>query len=558
LLSALTVHNLVVVREIDIELAGGLTVLTGETGAGKSILIEALGLALGGRGESQLVRPGAERATITAGFDIGDNPAVQAFLAEHMLEAGRECMLRRVLARDGRSRAYCNENPVTVQLLRELGALLVDVHAQHSSHSLLARDQQRALLDAYGELGAPVEAVVVAHGEWKAAQDAIAALERDGRDRARLDLLRYQVEELAQARIEAEEVAGIEQEHKRLANSASILEHCAAIRQALADEEVGASAVLSVASGQARALGRLAPETGNLAELLAQADVALEEALDELERIENHMGSDPERLQRLDTRLAELHTLARKHQVGVSELADTAAQLEAELSALEARSGDLEALLARRERALAEWQKAAARLTSARARVVRKMDADITERLRDLGIPHAAFRVALSTPRDASPQPHGRDRIEFTVTTNPDQPPGPLNKVASGGELSRISLAIQAATARHAGIPVVVYDEVDTGIGGTTANVVGRNLRDVARHCQVICITHSPQVAAAGDRHLLVEKRVVEGHAETTLTTLGRKAREQEIARMLGAARVTDPSIEHARDLLRQAHADPA
>ena len=193
-------HNLVVVREIDIELAGGLTVLTGETGAGKSILIEALGLALGGRGESQLVRPGAERATITASFDVGDNPAVQTFLAEHMLEAGRECMLRRVLARDGRSRAYCNENPVTVQLLRELGALLVDVHAQHSSHSLLAREQQRALLDAYGELGTQVAAVSVAHGEWKAAQDAIAALERDGRDRARLDLLRSETRAIAAAR----------------------------------------------------------------------------------------------------------------------------------------------------------------------------------------------------------------------------------------------------------------------------------------------------------------------------------------------------------------------
>ncbi|MEQ8660691.1 MAG: DNA repair protein RecN [Gammaproteobacteria bacterium] len=556
MLTALTVHNLVVVREIDIELGAGLTVLTGETGAGKSILIEALGLALGGRGDTQLVRPGAERASVCASFDLGHAPALAAFLREHELEAGEECVLRRVIARDGRSRAWCNESPVTVQLLRELGALLVDIHAQHSSHSLLAREHPRTLLDAYGDLGTPLAAVATAHAEWKQAEDAIAALERDGRDRARLDLLRYQVEELAAARIDAAEIDSIEQEHKRLANSATILEHCATLRQALADEELGAATALRVARGQARALGRLAPEAGNLGELLAQADLALEEALSELDRLEGHMGADPERLQRLDTRLAELHGLARKHQVSLAELAAFAARLTAELGALEARSGDLEALQAARERAFEAWDKAATRLSAARARVVKKMDADITARLRDLGIPHAAFHVNLAPLREGAPQAHGRDRVEFTVTTNPDQAPGPLSKVASGGELSRISLAIQAATARHAGIPVVVYDEVDTGIGGTTANVVGRNLRDVAAHCQVICITHSPQVASAGDQHLLVEKRVADGHAETHLRALDASAREQEIARMLGAARATDPSLEHARDLLRQARAN--
>ncbi|MEQ8497712.1 MAG: DNA repair protein RecN, partial [Gammaproteobacteria bacterium] len=494
--------------------------------------------------------------SVTASFDLHGKGAIADFLRDHELAAGDECVLRRVIARDGHSRAWCNESPVTAQLLRELGALLVDIHAQHSSISLLEREQQRALLDAYGGLDKPLDAVAAAHAEWKRVDDALAALRRDGRDRARLDLLRYQVEELEAAHIDAGEIATIEEEHRRLANSASILEHCAAIRQALADDEVGANAALRVASGQARALGRLAAEAGNLNELLAQADVALEEALSELDRIEGHMGADPERLQRLDTRLAELHALARKHQVSVAELGDFATGLGAELSALEARSGDLEALQAARQEALAAWQAAAARLSAARARVVKKMDADITARLRDLGIPHAEFRVGLVQARDGTPQPHGRDRVEFTVTTNPEQAPGPLSKVASGGELSRIGLAIQAATARHAGIPVVVYDEVDTGIGGTTANVVGRNLRDVAAHCQVICITHSPQVASAGDRHLLVEKQVADGHAETRLRVLDETAREHEIARMLGAARATDPSLEHARDLLRQARAN--
>jgi len=553
LLTTLTVQNLVVVREIDVELARGLTVLTGETGAGKSILIEALGLALGERADSQMVRSGADRATVAASFDIGGNTAVGEFLRANDCEVGDECLLRRVVSRDGRSRAFCNGIPIAVQTLRELGALLVDVHSQHASHRLLERERQRELLDAFGKLGAETAAVGKAYGAWKVSFDALAALEQDGRDRARLDLLRYQVEELTAARLDSDELSTIEDEHKRLANSASMLEHCAAVDQALGDEEAGAGTALQQALQHVRALARLAPEAANLQLLIEQAAITLDEVHDELERVERHCTADPGRLETIDRRLAELHALARKHQVPLAELARCADEFAAELVSLEARSGNLEALRLRLDEHRRAYDDACVRLGKARRRAAKSMNAEITTRLRDLGIPHAAFTVQIGAAPGSNPQPHGQDRVEFTVTTNPDLAPGPLNKVASGGELSRIGLAIQAATAGHSGVPVVVYDEVDTGIGGTTANVVGRNLRDVARHCQVICITHSPQVASAGHQHFLVDKQVIDGQAETRLVILDQSARETEIARMLGAARATEPSLQHARDLIAEA-----
>lgn len=553
MLTTLTVQNLVVVREIDVELARGLTVLTGETGAGKSILIEALGLALGERADSQMVRSGADRATVAASFDIAGNAAVGAFLRANDCEAGEECLLRRVVSRDGRSRAFCNGTPIAVQTLRELGALLVDVHSQHASHRLLERDRQRALLDAFGKLGAETAAVAKAHGAWKAAFDALAALEQDGRDRARLELLRYQVEELLAARLDSAELSTIENEHKRLANSASMLEHCAAVGQALGDEEAGAGTALQQALQHARALARLAPEAANLQLLIEQAAITLDEAHDELGRVERHCAADPGQLETIDRRLAELHMLARKHQVPLAELGRCADGLAAELVSLEGLSGNLATLRLQLDQERLAYDGACARLGKARRRAAKAMNAEITTRLRDLGIPHAVFAVEVAAVQGGNPQPHGQDRVEFTVTTNPDLAPGPLNKVASGGELSRIGLAIQAATAGHSGVPVVVYDEVDTGIGGTTANVVGRNLREVAQHCQVICITHSPQVASAGHHHFLVDKQVVDGQAETRLGVLDQTAREIEIARMLGAARATTPSLQHARDLLEEA-----
>ncbi len=554
MLSNLTVQNLVVVREVDVDFAPGLTVMSGETGAGKSIIIEALGLALGERADSQLVRAGADKATVTATFDITGLAAVHDFLQAQDLNADGECVLRRVVGRDGRSRAFCNAQPIALELLRRLGELLVDIHAQHAGHRLLQRDVQRELLDGHGGLETEVAAVQAAYSIWRTARDALLAATAGETGSERIELLRYQAAELLDARFDVAEIAELEDGHKRLAHAAADVEHCAALRNALNDDEAGAAVALHGAATHARALARHNPAAAALLELLEQAVVTTGEAVRELERVEGAIEVDPARLAQLDRRVAELHALARKHQIGLAELPALLERLDTEIAAHDSWAGQREALLAAQALALAEHGVAAEKLSLARHAAARQMAETITERLRALGIPHARFEVALSTGADATPQAYGRDRVEFQVTTNPDQAAGPLGKVASGGELSRIGLAIQAATAGQAGVPVVVYDEVDTGIGGTTANIVGRNLRDVARHCQVICITHSPQVASAGDQHLLVSKAVHDGVTETALQPLSPRARETEIARMLGANNATRSSVAHARDLMKAAH----
>ncbi len=553
MLKTLTVQNLVVVRHVDVEFGAGLSVLSGETGAGKSILIEALGLALGERADSKLVRAGDDRATVSAVFDIAAAPAVRALLQEHALDSNNECVLRRIVLRDGGSRAFCNASPIPVQLLHEIGTLLVDVHAQHASQQLMKREVQRELLDAYGGHSAARQTVQTACESWKAAHERLLALERASIERDRIELLRYQSQELEEARVDAAEIESMESEHRRLANGAANLDQFAALRGLLLDDEDGALARLRSAASRARALAKRDEHSGNLVEALEQALVCVEESAAELERLEAGVEIDPARLARLDDRIATLHALARKHQLTLKELPALRQRLGEELVSFDNGAAERTRLDAECTAALAIYRSAAVGLSKARRNAAKRMNTEITRRMRELGLPHAEFNATLSPLPDQAPQPHGSDRVEFLVTTNPDQTPGPINKVASGGELSRIGLAIQAATVRHAGIPVVVYDEVDTGIGGTTANIVGRTLRDVARECQVICITHSPQVASAGDQHLLVSKTVRDSVTETQIETLDGQAREREIARMLGAADATAASVAHARDLIATA-----
>ena len=546
-------QDLVVVRSVDIEFGSGLTVLSGETGAGKSILIEALGLALGERADSRLVRDGSERATVTAVFDIAAGADAHALLATHGLNSDTECVLRRTVSKDGRSRAFCNATPVPVQLLRQIGNVLVDVHAQHADQQLLRRDTQRRWLDEYGDLQLLVASVNDAYECWKTRCSELAGLEGAGVKSDRLELLRYQIEELEAARIDVEEINTIASEFKRLANGATYLEHCAAVRHAISGEDDGVLSALQLAASRSRELVQDDARAATLLELVEQSEVTVAEALQELDRLEGSIEIDPERLQHIDDRLAELHTLARKHQIALDDLPQLCANLSDELNVFEQRDAARGKLHQEIEAARETYSQHATVLTKKRIEVAATMCQDITGRMRELGIPEANFNVSIQDAEDDTPRPFGRDRTEFVVSTNPGQAPGPLGKVASGGELSRVGLAIHAATATHAGVPVVVYDEVDTGIGGTTANIVGQNLRDVARHCQVICITHSPQVASAGDHHLLISKSIVDGRTETTIRRLDRPEREAEIARMLGAAEATASSVAHARDLMATA-----
>lgn len=553
MLSALRVRNLVVARDVDIEFGTGLSVLTGETGAGKSVLVDALALALGERAESRLVRAGAERAEVVASFDISALTALAEYLTSLDIEHDGDCVLRRTLTREGRSRAWCNGTPVALGVLRDIAARLVDIHAQHAGQRLLNGDEQRRLLDAYGGIAGAARAVYEAWRAWHTTAEQLAALERDGADGARAELLAYQVGELADAGLSADELDTIEDRHRDLANASAHRERLAAVRAALDDDEAGAAALLGRARASARELARSMSEAANLGAALEQAGAALDEALSELADLEDRVRVDPDALDAVDRRLGELHALARKHQVELGELKQTEDRLAGELARLSDRQGERDALGARLNDERATWQKHAAKLSRERGKVAARMGAEIGERLLGLGMPHGRFVIEVEELDDADPQPHGRDRVTFLVSTNPESTPDRINRVASGGELSRIALSIQAATASLSGVPVVVYDEVDTGIGGNTANIVGRSLREVAAHTQVICITHSPQVASAGDHHLVVDKQVIDGESESRITLLDRKAREREIARMLGAAADRRTGVAHARELLEAA-----
>lgn len=546
-------QDLAVVHYVDVEFMPGLTVVTGETGAGKSILIDALGLTLGARAESTMVRTGAASATVSAVFEIGSNTTARELLEAHELASGDECVLRRVVSKDGRSRAFCNAIPVPAQMLREISEHLADIHAQHAGQRLLHREHQRLLLDEFGSLSGQLVGVRVAYDEWKRASNELEQLEAQRQQRDRHELLQYQCDELDAAAVSEEQLQALETEHDRLTHAVDDLEQCGAIRALLNAEDGAAVGALQSALSRAQEFNASNPTASALAESLDQSVVAAEEALRELERLESSIEVDPARFAQTDARVAELHELARKHRVQLRQLPELAADLRRELDELEGTARRRETLLAEIERAHAGYLESAGRLSQAREKSADRLRDEVSRRMRELGMPQAEFRIQLTRDEDAVPRPYGQDSIEFEVSTNLDLAPRPLAKVASGGEITRIGLAIQASSVAQSGVPVVVYDEADTGVGGATATIVGRNLRQVAQACQVICITHSAQVASAGDHHLLVTKALATGRTETTIHALDAAEREMELARMLGAAEATQSSLAHARDLISAA-----
>lgn len=551
MLKALTISDLAIVRQLDLELESGLTVITGETGAGKSILIDALALALGDRADSSLIRGDAERATITAVFEVGGYSRLQALLAEHGLDQDSECILRRVISADGRSRAFCNAAPIPVQLMKQIGELLVDIHGQHAHHSLLRREVQRELLDDYGKLNVQADAVAEAYHHWHELQQEQQRLEAGGTDiTTRCELLQFQLDELAALKLSPEELVRLETEHRRLAHATRLVSGCEEAEARVFSGERSAMRTIAQTRASFNELTHIDAGLKPIAELFDQALINLEEAERELGHYRDALDLDPVRMEQLEQRLQALHDIARKHRCDVNELAVIQERLAAELATLVNREARSQALVQALDEARRQYQEVAQQLHAGRVKAVQKMNKEITSHLRELGMPHGKFVVALAAATPTAPSSHGIDDIEYLVTTNPDLAPRPLRKIASGGELSRISLAIQVATASASGIPVLVYDEVDTGIGGRIASVVGEHLRRLASGRQVLCITHLPQVASAGTQHLLLGKTVVNGATVTTVTALDAAARVEEIARMLGGERVSDHARAHARELL--------
>jgi len=555
MLTHIHIRNLAIVDELDVELAGGMTALTGETGAGKSILIDALGLVLGDRADSRVIRHGAGRAEIAAVFEPGADSAVHAWLRSRDMDRDGECQLRRVIGRDGRGRGYINGQPAPMQSLRELGEQLVDIHGQHEHQSLLRAAAQRNLLDAYGGHPALLSEVAGLYRDWQAARTALDRAIADESDRdARLDLLRYQLHELDALGLDDEGIASIDAEHTRLASAGKLLEAARGGLERL-DGEDGGSAV-SRLSRTLDEIGELVPLDGALEDstrLLGEAAVLLREGIDALHHYTGRLEIDPARLQWLEERIGVLHDLARKHRCRPAELPSIGERLRTELAAIE-HADQRRAQLAHRLTQLEhDYLACADKLTSQRRQAAQAFGSEITAALQTLGMAGGLFEVCIERRKAAQFTPQGMDTIEFRVSANKGQPVQPLARVASGGELSRISLSIQALSADSGTIPTLIFDEVDSGIGGGVAEIVGHRLRALAAGRQVLCVTHLPQVAALAHHQLQVSKLDSKDTTATRIRPLAGTERVEELARMLGGLTITTQTRAHAQEMIEQA-----
>jgi DNA repair protein RecN (Recombination protein N) len=554
MLRRLYIRNFAVVEELDVEFDRGFCVLSGETGAGKSIVVDAVALILGDRSDAAIIRGDEAQAELVAEFDISDEPRAAALLLsrELPLENG-ETLIRRVINRDGRSRAFLNGSPVPVQILKELGELLVDIHGQHAHQSLFRRDIQRALLDEYGAYPAAIEAVRSACEEWQEVSGRLSAMSRSGADfDAELRLLRYQVEELDGAAPGSGEFEALEVELKRLANAGRLLETVQRTLQAIDDDELSATARLAAAVRDLRDMQHFDPRLAEPAELIDSASIQAREAADALHACVERLDLDPRRLQEVEQRLDALHALARKHHVRPQELPDHAQSLRQRLSDLEQGSSLADGLRQRQEAAMNRYREDSERLHRLRIDAAARLSERVSAEMQRLGMPHGRFSIEVDVSGTDRPAPHGGDQVQFLVGVNPGQPALPLSRVASGGELSRISLAIQMIGSSGSGVPTLIFDEVDAGIGGAIAEIVGVLLRRIADRRQVICVTHLPQVAAQGEHHFLVEKETTKKQTRTRVGKLDENGRIEEIARMLGGLKISDRTRASAREMLEQ------
>jgi DNA repair protein RecN (Recombination protein N) len=542
----LSIQDYAVVHQLEVDLDAGMTCITGETGAGKSIMLDALGLCIGDRADSRAIRPGAPRTDRAACFDVSQNTRAQVWLSERDLEAAGDCILRRTITAEGRSRAYINGSPATLSDCADLGQLLADIHSQHAHQSLLRRPVQRSLLDTYAGAETLIIEVNETAQRWRVLQEEYSRLAGQSEESdARRALLTYQIEELETLNPLPGELKALEAQHKLLANAAYIIDSANNIAAGCEAQRDQLARLVQLANDD-RMTGSA---TDNLRELLQSALIQLDEAQAETARFAASVELDPEGLRAAEERLSALHDLARKHRVQPDALHELLAALQAELESL---TGGTQ-LLASLEEALADtalaWRTHAKALSERRREAAVLLAQRVMETLTDLAMTKCVFEIALIPFKDDNPDPRGAEDIEFLITTNPGATPGPLSKVASGGELSRISLALQVVAADTATSPTMVFDEVDVGIGGGVAEVVGDLLRKLGKRSQVLVVTHQPQVAAKGHQHLLVTK-TGEDAVHSELTLLDGESRIEEVGRMLGGAKLTDSTLAHAREML--------
>lgn len=553
MLNQLSICDFAIVDHLDLELSQGMTVVSGETGAGKSIMLDALGLALGNRAESGAVRQSAEKADITASFNIDSIPEASQWLSENDLDNDGECILRRVITKEGRSRCYINGRPSPASLVKNLGELLIAIHGQHEHQRLLKKDHHRTLLDNFAGQSKLVSQVHNSYQQWHKLDSELKRLsEQSAEQTARVQLLSYQIEELDQLALADGELKQLEEEQKTLANAESILSTGHQLINLASDsDDANCVQQLNHCLQLLSEIQSESPSVRQANEMLNSALIQVEEASNEIRHYMDRVNVDPSRQQDVEERLSTIYEIARKHRINPDELCEFHQSLSQELSSLSRSDEELEQLAIDVESAKAEYLAYANKLSNKRSAAAKKLGKLVDQQLHNLGMPSAQMSVALTALE--KPSLNGLEEVEFLIITNAGQPPKPLGKIASGGELSRISLAIQVITAQTSTTSTLIFDEVDVGIGGAIAEVVGRLLRQLGEKAQILCVTHQPQVASQGHQHLFVSKQTDKKTTHTQINQLCADSRVQEVARMLGGIDITERSIEHAKEMLAQA-----
>ncbi len=555
MLTQLYVRDFAVVAEADIEIGPGLTVVTGETGAGKSLLIDALLLLSGMRADAGYVRAGAQRAEIQASFSLADAPAAQHWLVAEALDDDEHCRLRRVLAAEGGSKAWINGRPASLAQLAEISTCLLEIHGQHEQQALLSRELQQTLLDAYMQQPQQLQQVRQLSQRWQKLKKEIRGLGGSQSRHERLELLEFEMGELQRWALPAEAYAELDARHKQLTNMDQLLEGVNRLRMQF-DAEAGPYQVLTRAAHELGQLGQLDPRLLPVAELATTAGIQLDEVLTSLRQYAETQDLDPETLAEVDNHLSHLHTLSRRYRLHPSELGAQLASLRSEYETLQDAGSRLTEIEQECTQLEHQYDFAAKALGESRKQAAYQLGQIITATMAELGMAGGRFAVRFDPSAGEEPNPHGRERVEFEVSVNPGQALRPLRKVASGGELARISLAMEIALLGLDPVACMVFDEIDSGIGGAIAEVVGHKLRQLGTTRQVLCVTHLPQVAAQGHAHLSVHKHSDGIQTSTTVLPLDTTGRTEELARMLGGLRITQATRAHARQMLEQAQSD--
>ncbi len=549
MLTQITLSNLITIESLQLDLSKGTTVITGESGVGKSILIDAIELALGARVTSDVVRPHQEKADICLSFDLTHLPEAKQWLKNYDLQSEtHECIIRRTIFRDGRSKSYINQMPTTLQPLRQLSDLLLNIHGQHEHQTLLRSDVQRSLLDSYASHEDMVSKIEHLFQSWNEIHKEITDLKSKESERAsRVDYLSFQLNELEALELTQGEFELLDLEHKQLAHAEELLQNINLTLSSLSENQL--SKGLHALENVQKVDPKIAAWVENFKTILIQ----LSELEDDLNRYVESVEIDPEKFQQTELRLSTLFNLARKHKIDPPELYHFQQKLSKELQDLTHSNDKISALTLKINKIKEDYTQLADQLSKSREKAAKKLEKQITPLIQSLSLPHGKFHIRLDPLDKNQLHSHGAEKIIFEIQTNPDQPLLPLAKIASGGELSRMSLAIHISTAKQQTIPVLIFDEIDVGVSGQTAAMIGKLLRQLGETFQILCVTHVPQVASLGHQHLNVQKTVKNGTTYTTIATLSAKEKVKEIARMLGGAEITPKTLAHAEEMLEGA-----